>query len=254
MLRYGSTWIRTTEEHPFLSEQCFDKNASSLRFKGELNWIEAKDLKVNDFLVAPKLRCEHSVNMNLASAFLIGLYAGDGTMACVGTSNEKALVYKDGYRCKGMSIALNADYVEKYKKLFEEYSIPWGIYRVSDCSKSASVTITDYSLKQDCLNIVNFTKSSEAQEKMMSALVLSWNEAAQWELLKGFFLADGTLVKGTGSKDNRYCYITLFNTNKAIMNMLLVILKQWYQCKIDHFCGCCWSNLNTIDDVNVFML
>jgi len=235
-IRYGSTWITTTNNHSFLAEISKYKTASTRNFKGNLQWVQADELKVGDFLVAPRLILNHSIDVPLREAFIAGLYAADGHMNCVESNTRRGIVCNSRFRCKSNVIALNKDMQTQYHKIWDALGLEW-IYseNVREQGTSAVLRISDAACNQRCLDTVNFTNAFLNQEKRISEDILNWSEEAQFEFIKGFFLGDGTIVNGAGKKGSNTVYCTLFNTNKQMMNILFILLKQWYDVKLAYY-------------------
>ena len=135
-----------------------------------------------------------------------------------------------------MRIALDTKYPEIYHKLCYNYGVPF-VYKEQESryGSTGELSIDDLSIRQRALDTVNFTSSKLQQEKTLSESILSWNIEAQKEFIRGFFLGDGTVVNGSGVKGNNSVYFTLFNTNKRIIEMMCVLLKQWFDVKVKFY-------------------
>lgn len=238
-VRYGKTVIQCTPNHTFLAcPKTTKSNASTSKFNAELAaWLPASALTKGAYLVAPFLSLEHSIQVPVREAFFAGLYASDGTLSVV-PCKATPTVGGHGFRVKGsMRVALDASYISNYQQICSEYSVPCRFTtQESVYGKCSILHIADNAIRQRCFDLVNFTNSTLKQEKYLSSDILSWDEQAQKEFIRGFFLGDGTLVNGGGQKGSNSVYFTLFNTNKSIMEMLLLLLKQWYDVHLGSYC------------------
>lgn len=235
-IRYGSTWLRSTINHPyFASHYTGNSNPSTRKFNVDtLQWIPAGELNKGDFLVSPRLKLQHTYDVSSRDAFFTGLYAGDGSMQCRRYVGGHPSVHNGKYYCHGLCISLDSKYIENYKRIFNVYDIEasFGIQKSAN-GQTGVARVKDKGLWKRCLQFANFTNEEFGESKHID--ILHWSEQAQREFIKGFFLADGTIVNGSGAKGNYKVYCTLFNTNKQMMEQILIVLKQWYDLKIESY-------------------
>lgn len=231
------THVVCTPNHRFYAVKNTSKSNPSTRKVNirSVDWIPADALRSGDFLMHPFLQLEHTMQVDNTLAFMAGLYAGDGSIQCEESATGRGSVCNEKFRVSGMQIALDNLYKEEYYRLFDSLGVEYSGDNLQEGTSSCSIRITDKRVRQFCLDVVNFTCLSKNQSKKLDSSVLHWNEEAQWAFIKGFFMADGTVVKGSGKKDNNHSYITLFNTNFDIMSKLHILLSQWYDVDLMYY-------------------
>lgn len=232
-----ATHVVCTPNHRFYAvKNTFKGNPSTRKVNiRSVDWVPADALKPGDFLMHPFLQLEHTIQVDNTLAFMAGLYAGDGSIQCEESDTGRGSACNETFRVSGMQIALDNLYKEDYYRLFDSLGVEYSGDNLQEGTSSCTIRITDKRVRQFCLDTVNFTCSSKNQSKKLDSSVLHWNEEAQWAFIKGFFMADGTVVKGSGKKENNHSYITLFNTNFDIMSKLHILLSQWYDVDLMHY-------------------
>lgn len=228
--------IYCTPNHKFIAYNYRGKsNPSALRFKKEnVEWIKAEDLIVGNMLVSPFLTNPEEVIVENRKAFMAGLYASDGGVSGKRCKNSNFDVVKNNYAIYFLNIALHGDYIDEYKRIFDSYNISYHEVNEKRDTKGKIVSIDDSDIKQFCVDLCNFTYKDEDSKELKDEIIF-WNKEAKKEFVRGFFLGDGTIVEGAGKKGNNTTYVTLFNTNKDIINKIYLLLKEEFDVNIDYY-------------------
>lgn len=228
-LRIGrNTWISCTKNHPFLVNHYLGYSISSTsRFKPEkVKWDQAENIKEGDFLIRPYLRNEENTEVSVINAFMLGLYLADGTLSYRSAAEESKASITDGVvNVKGLSIAFCAEKRQVYEELLTKFGLRYKIRITED--NGGDIFIYDENIRKFCFEHGGYTSEKFKKSKRLGSEVLEWNKDAKIALLEGFFMGDGTLVKGAGTRRNGYkTYMTFFNTNKEIMEILNLLLNE----------------------------
>lgn len=234
-IRVGSRRIQCTPNHPFLgSHNLYKSNPSTKKFNTDVKFMKASEFNKGDFFVSPRLSLDVArTDVRLQDAFMLGLYLGDGTLQCVESAHNSNLRV-GRFRVKGcLGIAFAYEFRDEYRKMFDRFGYDYRCAQTSD--NGGMFYIKNHDIRKFCLEYGNFTNEKYSQAKTLSHDVLTWSKEAQFEIVRGFFLADGTVVKGAGKTGDHTSYITLFNTNYQIISMLHILLSQWYDCSIGSY-------------------
>lgn len=228
--------IYCTPNHSFLTYKYEGhSNSSSARFKGgELQWVMAKNLKRGYEFVKPLLINKEEVEVDSKLAFFLGLYlSSDGHISGKYTKHSVFKATVNGSSPYILCIALNKKYARQYRDIFDSYNVS---YRVVEHSKTnrGCIFIEDADIKKFCLENGGYTYANK-DSKFLTSNILKWGFEAKKALVRGFFLGGGTIVEGAGVRGKRTTYVTLFNTNKDIMNKLYLIISEYFDVRFNWY-------------------
>lgn len=220
--RVGHRWIESTPDHKFLSLFRRSNNSTNSQNWNSLDYNEIQSLSVGDFLTTTLVKLNHTKVVDVNLAWLLGLYLGDGT-ACWHIRNKSNSYRIGDSNITSITIAICWNKVHEYEREFKERGIPY--YSITKTENNGGVIkIIDPLYIKFCLDNGGANISRLNLNKFLTEDVINWNLESQKAVLEGFFSADGTLVHGSG---NGYAYLTWFNTNKQIMSLLCLLMRQF---------------------------
>lgn len=195
----------------------------------EPHWIEPKNMNRWHGLCYPRLVFPETESITERESFLLGLYLADGYMPLResrGESNRVSqndvdyrTVITEGLSVFEIKISLHKEMIGKYLELFKSYSIPVHRYELGR-GNEATIVIKDKSLQDMCFKYGKLTNKNHGYSKELSRECLGWRDSVKAELLKGFFLGDGTF-EGVSS-------VTFINTNRQIIDTLWLVAKSLF--------------------------
>lgn len=156
--------IDTTEEHPFLVDK---------------EWIKAKELKVGDKVMIPRLKSKKDIKFDTDFAFILGLYLAEGS-----------IMYSHKPHIGGICFTFHLD----------EMNLAYNVKKI--CLKNGAISVTIKKRpeknitevmvfgKQISTKIHNYCGSG-CFNKKLTREVLDWNYKSIISLIKGWMAGDG---------------------------------------------------------------
>lgn len=223
----NSKSIFCTKDHPF--------------YTATENWVEIKDFGRNVTTKAKPVT-DGKLHFDKKYPFMMGIYLGDGNATIKKKKSGKYSKLnincknpiREGYFISSLNIANDNRLLDKYISIANEYGFEWtdqSIKVASQLSKHhKSLNVKN---SNDFLHFINkwggFTCSKLGWKKKIKPEVLDqWDDESLKELLKGFYLADGTCTKYS----NKYANIVLYSTNKEMLYQIYLIARKFYNASI----------------------
>ena len=199
----GVPEITCTDDHPFfvlrnekVKKQCKRKDTFLEKINYDFEWVEAKDLKLGDYLVTPiNKKIETPEHVNREYARIAGYFLAEGSFVYGQVGNSRKKNRKTDYnKLLGITLAFNLE----DKKILDEIIIlcdklktknpPRFTYREDNCTV---VSIHDADLAKNLLNDIG----KGSKEKCLSENVFYWGMEYQKELLGAYIDGDGHQMK-----------------------------------------------------------
>lgn len=225
-IKFRNQIITTTTDHKFLVSGNGTQGAIAFHYTSP-KWVPAEVLGRWSSLTFAMLKFPKQESpISKAEAFLLGLYLGDGNLnvreSC-GKKSKQSEPYRieiaEGFVAFDLRISLLRTHKDQYFELFDSYGIAVHSYSEGR-GNEATIIIKDKRLAQVCFDYGGVTSKKLNKTKFLSEEVLYWPWEIQREILRGFFLADGTVTKGGG--------VQLINSNGDVLDKLWLICKQRY--------------------------
>ena len=224
-VKIGTERFRVSSEHPFLISKGSGKGVKSKYKSYQPHWERVENIKGESYALTPLLKNESSIEVDKSLAFLLGLALSDGHVRMRdlsnSTSRERQYPVVYGKSCNGLHVAYNKDYEEQYRDRFKLLGIPISSEYCYSGTRSATFSIVGPDIMRFICHYMKPTYKEH--DKWLNPEVLKWNRDAKRALLMGFFWGDGTVVK-----NNKSPYVTLFNTNKQVMDILHLIAREFF--------------------------
>lgn len=229
-VKTNSKSIFCTKDHPF--------------YTTNKEWVEVGNFGKN-ITTKIKPNSNGKLHFDKKFPFMMGMYLGDGTVIIkdkkIGKYNKSKESCKnpirEGHFISHLSIANNNRLLDKYLSIAKEYGFEWTDQSIKAASQlpehHKSLNVKN---SHDFLHFINewggFTCNKLNWEKEIKPEVLErWDDEALKELLKGFYLTDGTCT----NYSDKYANIVLYSTNKKMLYQIYLIARKFYNASIANY-------------------
>lgn len=230
-IKLGTTSLIGSAEHPILSGRNKRTTCKTYKSWWDVKYRALDDIIPGDCAFSPGISEFGTEVVDENLAWFLGLYVGDGSLHhVVGNSNSKRKLYVLPGRWKSINIAFDRKYEKVYRELFKQHRIP--IHRIIYTNtQTAQIVVNDFRVVDFCVKFGRFTNNKHGISKQLPAAVF-WSRKAKDALLRGFYLADGTIVPGSGAGNS---YITFYNTNYQVVSQLAMLVSKTHQVRVKFY-------------------
>lgn len=216
--------FKVTENHPFLVSEGIDsKNKNLDRYKP--HWKQVKNLDNNCYALTPLLSNKGNIRVNKAYAFMLGLYLSGGYIHKGNLDWCGKISFDYPVKCvepsSWLAIPYNHDYRDAFICLFDSLSISFDTEDFRSDKKDACFYFSDFDLMDFIADYSN--QAHKDGSKTLDSRVLDWDKESKKYLLMGFYCGSGVTVRNDES-----FYISLFSTDKQVMERLNLIAKEFF--------------------------
>lgn len=211
-----------TPDHRFLVW----KSSSPRR---DFEWEEAQNLGKSSKwkMLTPLIKLPQDVSIGKERAFILGWYLSDGNLHLYdreeGKNHSFKLEYLDG-GFYNVSLAANSTRSRQLLHLIAELGLRDFSFYANDKDNSQEIQIRDKWIIDFILEWGGFTSEKRGILKTPAPEILNLVAEEKKAFLEGFWLGDGTFGKYNSTESVR-----LFNTNKAIVEQLDLLLSEHYR-------------------------
>lgn len=174
-------------------------------------WVEARDVRVHDYLKAPIDACSDKVTVGTAFAYLAGQYVGDGTIVFshYGHSGEKEEAMAAGVSFSCSAAEQDADILNKIVSLIPQVcGAEPRVVKESGGKRAFKVEVTSSLFAHKLFSLFGHG----TYHKTIDRSVFGWSAAEKAAFIAGYVDSDGYVNNGKNKSG-----VTIVSVNRALL-------------------------------------